>query len=144
MISPGLTILAEQFDKSLDVISTYLVGLFIFWTGIFTFFSSAAASVWGKRVVLVLSTIALLLLNAWGFFTTVSIKNITNYYNVIGELTDCQTFEPFVVMRLLQGFASAPAETLVTSTVQDIFYVHERGQKVAVWGLMISSGVLFG
>lgn len=72
MISPGLTILAEQFDKSLDVISTYLVGLFIFWTGFFTFFSSAAASVWGKRVVFVLSTVALLALNVWGFFATVS------------------------------------------------------------------------
>ncbi|KAL7621685.1 hypothetical protein AAE478_009012 [Parahypoxylon ruwenzoriense] len=124
MISPGLPLLAEEFDKSLDTIATFLVGLFIFWTGFFTFFTSAAASVWGKRVVLVLSTGALGLLNVWGFFTT--------------------TFEPFVVMRLLQGFCSAPLETLVTSTIQDIFYVHERGQKIAIWGLLISSGVLVG
>lgn len=47
-------------------------------------------------------------------------------------------------MRLLQCFASAPAETLVTSTVQDIFFIHERGQKIAIWGVMISSGVLIG
>jgi hypothetical protein len=45
-------------------------------------------------------------------------------------------------MRLMQGFASAPFETLVTSTVQDIFFVHERGQKLAVWGFMITTGVL--
>lgn len=55
-----------------------------------------------------------------------------------------QKFEPFVVMRLLQGFFSAPLETLVTSTIQDVFFVHERGQKIAIWGLLISSGVLVG
>lgn len=71
MISPGLHLLVEQFDKSLGTISTYLVGLFIFWTDFFTFFSSAAASVWGKRVVFVLSTGALGVLNIWGFFATV-------------------------------------------------------------------------
>lgn len=47
-------------------------------------------------------------------------------------------------MRLFQGFASAPFETLVTSTVQDIFFVHERGQKLAIWGFMITGGVLLG
>lgn len=47
-------------------------------------------------------------------------------------------------MRLLQGFASAPFETLVTSTIQDLFFVHERGQKLAIWGLMLTSGVLLG
>ncbi|KAK5214192.1 hypothetical protein LTS03_003857 [Exophiala xenobiotica] len=124
MISPGLPLLAMQFQKSLDVVSTYLVGLFILWTGIFTFFTSAAASVWGKRVIFITSGIALLALNAWGFFA--------------------KSFPQFVAMRLMQGFASAPFETLVTSTVQDIFFVHERGQKLAVWGFMITTGVLLG
>jgi hypothetical protein len=74
MISPGLPLLAMQFQKSLDVVSTYLVGLFILWTGVFTFFTSAAASVWGKRVIFITSGIALLALNAWGFFAKVSHK----------------------------------------------------------------------
>lgn len=47
-------------------------------------------------------------------------------------------------MRLAQGFASAPFETLVTSSIQDIFLVHERGQKMALWGFMITTGVLLG
>lgn len=71
MISPGLPLLATQYDKNLDVISTYLVGLFLLWTGVFTFFTSAAASVWGKRMVFVLSAAALLAFNAWGFFVKV-------------------------------------------------------------------------
>ncbi|KEF56048.1 uncharacterized protein A1O9_07629 [Exophiala aquamarina CBS 119918] len=124
MISPGLPLLAMQYQKSLDMISTYLVGLFILWTGVFTFFTSAAASVWGKRMVFVLSAAALLALNAWGFFV--------------------KSFEEFVAMRLLQGFASAPFETLVTSTIQDLFFVHQRGQKMAIWGLMSTCGVLLG
>lgn len=73
MISPGLPLLAMQYEKSLDMISTYLVGLFLLWTGVFTFFTSAAASVWGKRMVFVLSAAALLALNAWGFFVKVRI-----------------------------------------------------------------------
>lgn len=56
----------------------------------------------------------------------------------------CQNFVSLVVMRIVQGLASAPLETLVTSTVSDIFFVHERGQKIAIWGVMIASGVLLG
>lgn len=47
-------------------------------------------------------------------------------------------------MRAVQGAASAPVETLVTSTVSDIFFVHQRGQKLAIWGLAILTGVLLG
>lgn len=47
-------------------------------------------------------------------------------------------------MRAIQGAASAPLETLVTSTVSDIFFVHQRGQKLAVWGLAVLTGALLG
>ncbi|RFU33959.1 hypothetical protein B7463_g2387, partial [Scytalidium lignicola] len=124
MISPGLLLLSARFGKSLDTVSTFLVGLFLLWTGIFTFFTSAAASVWGKRVVFLMSGLALLAFNAWGFYA--------------------KPFSEFVAMRLMQGFASAPFETLVTSSIQDIFFVHERGKKLAIWGSMITAGVFLG
>ncbi len=101
MISPGLPLLAMQFQKSLDVVSTYLVGLFILWTGIFTFFTSAAASVWGKRVMFITSGIALLALNAWGFFAKVSHLQSSHKKHSICALvllpskTDIQLASPF-------------------------------------------------
>lgn len=57
------------------MVTTYLVGLFVLWAGIFTFFTSAAATVWGKRIMYVTSSVALLGLNTWGFFTKVSHSN---------------------------------------------------------------------
>lgn len=47
-------------------------------------------------------------------------------------------------MRAIQGMASAPLETLVTSTVSDLFYVHQRGTRISLWGCMLASGVLLG
>jgi MFS family permease len=47
-------------------------------------------------------------------------------------------------MRVVQGIASAPLETLVTSTVSDMFFVHQRGSRLSIWGCMLSSGVLLG
>jgi MFS family permease len=47
-------------------------------------------------------------------------------------------------MRVVQGIASAPLETLVTSTVSDMYFVHQRGTRIAVWGCMLASGVLLG
>jgi hypothetical protein len=47
-------------------------------------------------------------------------------------------------MRAVQGMASAPLETLVTSTISDLFFVHQRGSRLAIWNLMLASGVLLG
>lgn len=47
-------------------------------------------------------------------------------------------------MRVVQGMASAPLETLVTSTVSDMFFVHQRGTRISIWGCMLASGVLLG
>lgn len=47
-------------------------------------------------------------------------------------------------MRVIQGIASAPLETLVTSTVSDMYFVHQRGARIAVWGCFLASGVLLG
>ena len=47
-------------------------------------------------------------------------------------------------MRVFQGIASAPLETLVTSTVTDLFFVHQRGLRLSIWHVMIASGALLG
>ncbi|PGH06685.1 hypothetical protein AJ79_06469 [Helicocarpus griseus UAMH5409] len=124
MISPGLVLASETYKVTLDVASTYLVGFLILFTGFGTFFTAAAASIWGKRPVFVISTLMLLVTCIWGYFS--------------------KSFESLCAMRAIQGLASAPLETLVTSTVSDIFFVHQRGQKLAIWGLTANSGVLLG
>ncbi|ORY19528.1 major facilitator superfamily domain-containing protein [Clohesyomyces aquaticus] len=124
MITPGLRVVAMRYDVSLDLVSSLLIGFLAFWIGFTTFFTASGANVWGKRPFFVISTAALLATNIWGYFAT--------------------SFTSLAVMRVFQGIASAPLETLVTSTVSDLFFVHQRGKRLSIWGCMLGSGVLLG
>ncbi|QSS63923.1 MFS transporter [Histoplasma capsulatum] len=122
IISPGLLVASKRYHVSLDQVSTFLIGVLILSIGSGTFFTAAAATIWGKRPVFIISTAILLITCVWGYFAT--------------------SFESLWIMRIVQGISAAPLETLVTSTVSDIFFVHERGQKLAIWGIAITSGVI--
>ncbi|TGO13408.1 hypothetical protein BTUL_0070g00380 [Botrytis tulipae] len=124
MVTPGFEEVAATYHVSFNTVSIALVGVLTLLTGTFTFFTSAAATVWGKRPIFIISMVVLLMTSVWGFYAT-SLVSLT-------------------VMRAIQGAASAPVETLVTSTVSDIFFVHQRGQKLAVWGLAMLTGALLG
>ncbi|PGH08900.1 hypothetical protein GX51_00957 [Blastomyces parvus] len=117
IIAPGLAVASERYKVSLDQVSTFLIGVLILSTGGGTFFTAAAATIWGKRPVFIIST---------------------------GDYVDfCfKSFQSLWIMRIVQGISAAPLETLVTSTVSDIFFVHERGEKLAIWGIAVVSGVI--
>lgn len=124
MVTPGLHVVAAKYNVSLDMVSSLLIGFLAFWIGFTTFFTAAGANIWGKRPFFVISTVVLLVTNVWGYFAT--------------------TFTSLAVMRVIQGMASAPLETLVTSTVSDMFFIHQRGTRLSIWGCMLASGVLLG
>ncbi|KAI8932064.1 hypothetical protein NX059_010951 [Plenodomus lindquistii] len=124
MVTPGLPLVAEKYNVSVDMVASFLIGFLAFWIGFTTFFTAAGANLWGKRPFFVISTIILLATNVWGYFTT--------------------SFTSLAVMRVIQGMASAPLETLVTSTVSDMYFVHQRGTRISIWGCMLASGVLLG
>ncbi|KAF2997104.1 hypothetical protein E8E13_003684 [Curvularia kusanoi] len=124
MVTPGLPLIAAKYNVSIDTVASLVIGFLAFWIGFTTFFSAAGANIWGKRPFFVLSAIVLLASNVWGYFTT--------------------SFVSLAVMRVVQGIASAPLETLVTSTVSDMYFVHQRGVRISIWGCMLASGVLLG
>lgn len=124
MISPGLVIISEQYGVSADMVSTYMVGTIVLFTGAITFFTASGANIWGKRPFFVISTMLLLVSNIWGYFAN--------------------SFPSLAAMRIFQGMASAPLETLVTSTVSDLFFVHQRGLRLSLWNVMLGTGVLIG
>ncbi|KAF7894752.1 uncharacterized protein EAF01_010202 [Botrytis porri] len=124
MVTPGFGEVAATYHVSFNAVSIALVGVLTLVTGTFTFFTSAAATLWGKRPTFIISMVVLLMTSVWGFYVT--------------------SFVSLTMMRAIQGAASAPVETLVTSTVSDIFFVHQRGQKLAIWGLAILTGALLG
>ncbi|KAF2825769.1 MFS general substrate transporter [Ophiobolus disseminans] len=124
MVTPGIPLLAMKYNVSLDMAASLIIGFLAFWIGFTTFFTAAGANICGKRPFFVISTLVLLATNIWGYFTT--------------------SFTSLAVMRVIQGMASAPLETLVTSTVSDMYFVHQRGTRISVWGCMLASGVLLG
>ncbi|KAI1371471.1 MFS general substrate transporter [Hypoxylon crocopeplum] len=124
MISPGLILISQQFNVNPDTVSTFMVGSILLFTGAVTFFTASGANIWGKRPFFVISTVLLLISNVWGTFA--------------------DSFPSLAAMRIFQGIASAPLETLVTSTVSDLFFVHQRGLRLSLWGVMLGTGVLLG
>lgn len=124
MITTGFDEIASTFNVSADQISFSLVGLLQLTTGGGTFFTAAAAAVWGKRPVFLIATIGLLGTSAWGFFAT--------------------SFLSLTIMRVVQGFAAAPFETLISATVSEIFFVHEKGKMLSIWNLFVMGGVKLG
>ncbi|KAL1606188.1 hypothetical protein SLS60_003589 [Paraconiothyrium brasiliense] len=89
--------------------------------------TASGANIWGKRPFLFISAVILFLTCIWG--------------QMIGSV---HSFPQLAAMRIIQGMASAPLETLVTSTVSDLFFVHQRGTRLSIWGMMLASGVLLG
>lgn len=51
-----------------------------------------------------------------------------------------KSYPLFVVARAFLGLFEAPIEAIVPSTVADIFYLHERGEKIALYGLSVLGG----
>ncbi|KAI6087680.1 MFS general substrate transporter [Hypoxylon rubiginosum] len=124
MISPGLILISQQFNIDPDTVATFMVGSILLFTGAVTFFTASGANIWGKRPFFVISAVMLLASNVWGTFA--------------------DSFPSLAAMRIFQGIASAPLETLVTSTVSDLFFVHQRGFRLSLWGVMLGTGVLLG
>ncbi|KAI1337274.1 MFS transporter-like protein [Xylariaceae sp. FL0016] len=124
MISPGLVVISMQYKVDADTVAAFMVGSIVLFTGCVTFFTASGANIWGKRPFFVISTLLLLVSNVWGTFA--------------------DSFPSLAAMRIFQGIVSAPLETLVTSTVSDLFFVHQRGLRLSLWGVMLGSGVLIG
>jgi MFS family permease len=51
-----------------------------------------------------------------------------------------KTYTPFILGRAFLGLFEAPIEAIVPSTVTDIFYLHERGEKISIYGLGVLGG----
>ncbi|KAL3419491.1 major facilitator superfamily transporter [Phlyctema vagabunda] len=124
MITTGFDQIAEAFNVETDQISLGLVGVLQLTTGTGTFFTAAAAAVWGKRPVFLISTLGLFGTSAWGFFAN--------------------SFLSLEIMRAVQGFAAAPLETLVSATVSELFFIHEKGKMLSIWNLFVMGGVKLG
>ncbi|KAL2418100.1 hypothetical protein ABEF95_000506 [Exophiala dermatitidis] len=83
----------------------------------------ASARVWGKRHLFLFGALLMVATSAWGGST----HHKRNYASMLWS-------------RIFQGVALAPFETLVNACVGDLYFVHERGPRMAVTNTCLFGG----
>ncbi|KAH8654940.1 major facilitator superfamily domain-containing protein [Tricladium varicosporioides] len=121
MMAGGMIQLAEHFRVSLAYMS-YANGATLVCQGMGNIFWMPLAIKYGRRPVYLASNILMGVACVW--------------------LAICaeKTYTPFIIGRAFLGLFEAPIEAIVPSTVTDIFYLHERGEKISLYGLGVLGG----
>ncbi|EXJ94156.1 hypothetical protein A1O1_02549 [Capronia coronata CBS 617.96] len=85
---------------------------------------SSLADIFGRRIIFIFGTLM-------AFGATVGAAKAPNYGG-------------YMAARFFQGFGVSPASTVGLAAINDMFYEHQRGQKIGLWVLAIDSGLLVG
>ncbi|KAJ9645339.1 hypothetical protein H2199_003345 [Coniosporium tulheliwenetii] len=112
--------LSLHFERSFTDMAL-LTGYHLLGVGIAGLLFVPQARVWGKRHLYILGTVILIFSSAWGGATG---KNYTS----------------LLWARIFQGVGLAPFEALVNASVGDLYFVHERGKRMALSNLALFGG----
>jgi MFS family permease len=85
---------------------------------------SSLAEIYGRRIIFIVGTAIALIAS-------------------IGSAM-AKTYGTYMVARFFQGLGVAPASTVGMAVINDLFFEHERGQKLGLWVLAIDMGLLVG
>ncbi|EJD08431.1 MFS general substrate transporter [Fomitiporia mediterranea MF3/22] len=116
-------------------------------SGIFTLVQGSLAIKFGRRPVFLFAS-------ACQFFTCTSLSsvfimvlcmNLLDFFNICGSIgvwaATSTNITSLKLARVFQGFGMAPYFALAAASIGDIFFVHERGKRVAIWNFAIGGGV---
>ncbi|KAK5134286.1 hypothetical protein LTR08_006715 [Meristemomyces frigidus] len=115
--------LTLYFERSFTDIAL-LTGYHLLGVGLAGFIFVASAWVWGKRHLYLLGTVIIIISSAWGGASG------HNYNSLLAA-------------RFFQGVGLAPFEALVNASVGDLYFVHERGSRMALSNLSLFGGAFF-
>ncbi|WYZ42879.1 hypothetical protein EsH8_VI_000578 [Colletotrichum jinshuiense] len=101
-----------------------LTGYFLLGVGAAAIFFVPSGRVWGKRHLFILGICILIASSAWAGAVG------TDYDSLLGA-------------RIVQGIGCAPFETLVNAAVGDLYFVHQRGSRMAFTNLAVFGGAFF-
>ncbi|OCT54622.1 cycloheximide resistance protein [Cladophialophora carrionii] len=120
MISPGFAQMAEDWHMSYNTLNGGL-GWAIFAIGISCFITNGLSVKYGRRPVIILGNLILFISSVWGYFA--------------------HSYHSLLASRIFGAIGMSPFEVLTTAIIGDIYFVHERGIRLAFWGLCLSIGV---
>lgn len=123
MLSPGFVTIAADLNISVEVLAQSTAWL-ILMIGLSLFILNPLAKIWGKRPVYILAIVIMFVTSVWGAATT--------------------EYNSFLASRIIAGIGMAPYEVLVQCTIGDLYFVHERATRIAVWNLFLLTGISGG
>ncbi|OAL06115.1 MFS general substrate transporter [Phaeosphaeriaceae sp. SRC1lsM3a] len=122
-LAPAFYILSIEFDKSMTETSHLLVYPILV-LGAFNFFWVPLANYFGKRPVFVFASGLLCACYVWGAMA--------------------KSFKSLLWSNIIAAFAGSSTEALGAAIVNDLYFLHERGQKMGIYMNAISGGNTLG
>ncbi|KAL2669962.1 hypothetical protein Neosp_015128 [[Neocosmospora] mangrovei] len=121
LLSPAFVELAAEFDISLSTFIQGVQGGVIVAIAVGSLVCNALAVKYGKRPIYLATTVGLMVTCFWA----AAAKN----------------FASLVAARVIQGFCMGPLEALVPASIADVWFVHERGYRTAIFNLGVLGGI---
>ncbi|KAI0066696.1 MFS general substrate transporter [Artomyces pyxidatus] len=123
MTGPGYVLLAGEFHTSVDNIASSF-GAILLGLGCFMFVQGSFAIKFGHRIVYLCSVFLMFIACIWCAVSP-SLASIR-------------------ASRVFQGFGMSALQSLVGSTIEQIFFIHERGARSVIWSFSIMAGITLG
>lgn len=86
------------------------------------FLANPLAKIYGKRPIYILAIVIMFTGSVWG--------------------AESKNHSSFLGSRVFSGFGMAPYEVLVQCTIGDLYFIHQRGTRIAAWNLFLLSGIV--
>ena len=123
MLSPGFVEVSKDLNITVSTLAQSTAWL-ILTIGLSLFLLNPLAKLYGKRPVYIFAICIMFATSVWCAKTT--------------------TYHSFLAGRILSGVGMAPYEVLVQCTIGDLYFVHERATRIAVWNLFLLTGISGG
>ncbi|KAF4630575.1 hypothetical protein G7Y89_g7564 [Cudoniella acicularis] len=123
MLSPGFLEIAKELDISVPTLGQATAWL-ILTIGMSLFVTQPIAKIWGRRPVFIVAIIIMFAGSVWGAYA--------------------KDYDSFLASRIISGFGMAPYEVLVQCTIGDLYFVHQRATRIALWNLFLLCGITGG
>ncbi|TKA47820.1 hypothetical protein B0A55_13576 [Friedmanniomyces simplex] len=137
LLAANTLTLTLYFEKSFTDIAL-LTGYHLLGVGVAGFIFVASARVWGKRHLYLIGTIVIIVSSAWG-----GASGDGHTLELVGVERRKRLYKSLLAARFFQGIGLAPFEALVNASVGDLYFVHERGTRMALSSLSLFGGAFF-
>ncbi|KAJ9139133.1 MFS general substrate transporter [Pleurostoma richardsiae] len=121
LLTSAIVPLAESFDIPLQRFTLGLQGSCIAAIGVSSLLCNSLAVKIGKRPIYIITALGLMVTCFWA--------------------AEAKSFGSLAAARAVQGFCMAPMEALIPASIADIWFVHERGYRTAVFNLGVLGGI---